>query len=231
VTGVSFSRISGSPSPSHESLDVRSDGTWTAWRSTGLAAGRFAGEGGPGSRGARIVELADAAVDADAPELGEQPMDPTIDRVEVDGHSVTVEYREEPDGPWGELLAACRALLDEAVDRPVAAIALAEVAPDRLRLEHRGSEPLRVDASGLRGEATVWSDAGEYLTRGVPRLDPADPAVAEGPVEAQPGWAVDIVLEGLDPAKPGNRVLIITLAVEDAGQRMPVALSAGRAPG
>ena len=228
MSGVAFSRISGSPPPARELLSIRPDGSWSAWRSVGRAAGRFAGPGGPGTQGARIVELAEPAAGAEAPDLGDQPMDTTIDRVEVDGRSVAVGYRAEPDGPWGELLAACRGLLKDAIDHPVAAIALVIVGPDALRLEHRGTEPLRVDLTGLRGEGTVWTDAGEYLTRGLPRVAEGGPG---GAVEASPGWSADIVLEGLDPSKPGNLVVTMTLAVEDEGERVPVALSAGRAPG
>jgi hypothetical protein len=231
VNGVSFSRVSGSPPPARALLEVHADGSWTAWRSIGLAVGRFAAEGGAESPGARIIELGEATAGADAPELGDQPLDTTIDRVAVDGRSVAVGYRAEPDGPWGELLAACRELLDKATDHPVAAIGLAIVAPDRLRLEHHGEMPIRVDLSGLRGEGTVWTDAGEYLARGVPRLGGDEREGSGGQVEAGPGWSADIVLEGLDPSTPGNLVVTMTLAVEDNGQRVPVALSAGRAPG
>jgi len=224
VSRVLFTRISGSPPPAQEVLAIEADGSWTAHLVTGTVVGRFAGPAGDGGPGGRIVDLADRAVASEPPAIGNQPLDATIDRVSVDGRSLVTEYRTDPGGPWGDLLGACRALLFDAVANPVAAIAMVVAAPDRLRLEHRGTEPMSVDMNGAEVEGTVWTESGEYLTRGTARLD-------AGPVEAGPGWHRDVLLEGLDPAKPGNLVAIIGFAIELGGSYVPVTLSAGRAPG
>jgi hypothetical protein len=225
VSRVSFARVSGAPPPARELLSIEDDGSWTAWRSTGRAAGRFAGPAGTNGPGARIIALAAAA--ADSPDPGpppNAPVDTTMDHVTVDGRSVTIGYRAVPEGPWGQLLEALRGLLKEAIEHPVAAIALAIAGPDVLRLEHRGTEPLNVDLTGASAEGTVWTESGEYLTRGLGRLD-------AGPIEASPGWTAMVPLEGLEPDKPGNLVATMALAAEDGGELVPVRLSAGRAPG
>jgi len=225
VSRVSFARISGAPPPAREILEVEADGSWTAERATGRAVGRFAGPADEaGGVGARIVELADAAAENEPPGIGDQRVDATVDRVTVGERSLVAEYRSDPGGPWGELLRSCRALLEEAIDHPVAAIAMNIAGPGVLRLEHRGSEPVRLDLGGARAEGTVWTEAGEFLTRGKGRLD-------LGPVEAGPGWTQDIVLEGLDPEADGNLVAIVRFAIESGGTLVPAALSAGRAPG
>jgi hypothetical protein len=225
MTRVTFSRTSDEPPPLlRERVEIRDDGAWTAWLSTGPAVGRFGGPADPAAPGARILALAEATAGVAPPDGGKPAFDATIDRVTVDGRTLAIEYRQDVDGPWGELLLECRSFLDAAASHPLAAVALAIAAPDRARLEHRGSETIGVDLGGARAEGTVWTESGEFLTRGTARLD-------GGLVDAGPGWSVDVPLQGLDANKPGSLVVSMELTVFDDEGPVVAQLSAGRAPG
>jgi hypothetical protein len=224
MTRVTFSRTSDEPPPPlQERLTIGEGGAWTAWLSTGPAVGHFGGPADPAGPGARILGLAEAAAGVAPPDGGKAAFDATIDRVTVDGRTLATEYRQDVDGPWGELLHECRSFLDAAASFPVAAIGLAIAAPDRARLEHRGSDTIGVNVGGARAEGTVWTESGEYLTRGTARLDGAL-------VEAGPGWSVDVPLEGLDLSRPGNLVVTMELTVFDEEGPVVAQLSAGRGP-
>jgi hypothetical protein len=224
VSRVSFDRLSDAPPPLRETLDVEDDGSWRVWRSVGQAIGRFAGSPEVAdSAGKRILELAAAAEGSDPPSKGKFPPDATIERIHVGDRSATVPYRHTPDGPWGELVAASRRLLDEAIAHPRAAIRLVVVGPDRVRLEHRGQEPLPIELGSAQVEATVWHD-GAFVGAGMGRID-------AGHVDAGPGWSLDVPLEGIDPSAGGEAVIFVSFVADDGGVYIPVTLSAGRGPG
>jgi hypothetical protein len=224
MSRVTFTRLSDAPPPLRETLDVDADGSWRAWRSVGQAIGRFAGAGDAAAPGHRIVTLAEAATEIDPPGPGDASADTTWDTIEAGGTSLRVPYRATPEGAWGELLAACRGLLDDAITSPKAAIGMTLVAPDRVRLEHRGDEPLPVELGGATVEATVWTADGTFIASGTGR-------VAADHVDAGPGWTTDVELEGIDPSGGGQPVVFVSFVANDGGVFVPVVLSAGRAPG
>ncbi len=223
---VAFARLSDAPPPAREMLAVAADGSWTAWRSIGAAIGRFAGAAGTGAAdaGERIVELAEAAAAAEPPRAGELPPDATVDSLEVAGRSATIGSRDEPEGPWGALFAACRGLIEAATDHPAAAIALVIAGPDRVRLEQRGAGALTVELGEAPVQGAVWTPAGEFVATGTGRL----PA---GRVEAGPGWSLDVALEGIDAATEGQLVVSVSFVADDGGVYIPVTLAAGQVPG
>jgi hypothetical protein len=223
MSRVAFARLSDAPPPVREILDVEDDGSWTVWRSVGLAIGRFAGSGEAASgAGKRIIALAAAAEADEPPADGNFPPDATVDSIDLGGRSVSVPYRETVGGSWGELLAACRGLLDEALEHPRAAIGLVVAGPDRVRLEHRGEEPLPIELGSAQVEATVWAD-GVFVAAGTGRIK-------SGRLDAGPGWSLDVQLEGIDPSAKGEAVTFVSFVADDGGVYIPVVLSAGRAP-
>jgi hypothetical protein len=222
MTRITFARLSDAPPPMREMLEIEDDGSWRAWRSVGQAIGRFADRGGADAAGRRIVELAAATEEADPPAASEFHPDATVDTIRVGERSVAVSYRASRTGPWGELLSATRGLLDDAISHPTAAIGLVLVANDRVRLEHRGTDPLPIELGSAQVEATVWQH-GVFVGAGTGRVE-------AGHVDTGPGWSLDVALDGIDPAANGEAVVFVSFVADDGGVYIPVTLSAGRAP-
>lgn len=224
MSRVAFARLSDAPPPLREMLDVDDDGSWRAWRSVGLAIGRFAGSGdAAGGAGRRILELAAEAEASEPPRDGGDAPDATVDSIDLGDRSVWVPYRKTPDGPWGKLFQATRDLLDEAVSHPLAAIGMELAGPNRVRLEHRGTEPLSLEFGAAGVEATLWTPDGIFVASGTGKVD-------AGHVDAGPGWSIEVPLDGIDPAAKGEPVVFVSFVADDAGVYIPVVLSAGRAP-
>ena len=108
VTLVRFLRLSDAPPPAREVLEVARDGSFSAWRSIHAAVGRFAGSV-PDPAGLR--RLVEAVADSSPPRAGSLPLDATVDTVKAGDRELEVGANGSVDGPWGELLEACRALV------------------------------------------------------------------------------------------------------------------------
>jgi hypothetical protein len=224
MSRVAFARLSDAPPPLREMLDIDDDGSWRVWRSVGTAIGRFAGSGDADAGAGRgILELAAAAEQSEPPRGDEFPADATVDSIDLGGRSVSVPYRQSPDGPWGKLFKACRDLLDEALTQPLAAIGLELAGSGRVRLEHRGDESLPVEFGAAQVEATVWTPDGTFVASGTGKID-------AGHVDAEPGWSLEVSLEGIDASAKGQPVVFVSFVADDGGVYIPVVLSAGRAP-
>jgi hypothetical protein len=117
-----------------------------------------------------------------------------------------------PDGPWGELLAACRSAVDRPGE-PVAAIGLVVEGPGRLRLEHRGSGTLKVGLGAVIAETIVYRDGAQAGL--------AQARFADGAVDAGPGWSHAIELEPVDAAG-ASLVASVSFSANDAGVWVPV---------
>jgi hypothetical protein len=218
VTAWSFSRLSDAPPPLREVLDVADDGTFTMWRSVGEIVGRFAGSI-PGAAAAGAL-AADAA-SAEPPATLELAPDTTVDTVTVGGRTMATTQHRRPDGPWGELLALGRELLDALVDRPAAAIAASLPSPTVLRLEHRGDGTLPVLLGGAVVDVRVWSP-----TDLVAQVF-AEPPDA-GQVEVGPGWFLEVPLPEL--ALPAGTTLAVDVSfvADDGGVLVPMVARATR---
>jgi hypothetical protein len=222
MSRVAFARLSDAPPPMREKLDIDDDGAWQAWRSVGRAIGRFSGSGGVAGAD-RILALATAAESMEPPDPGGKTRDTTFDTLTIGDRSVRLPYRGILDGPWGELLTACRDLLNDALDHPTAAIGITITAPDRVRLEHRGDETLSVEFGAARVDAQVWTAEGVFVASGTGTVD-------AGHVDAGPGWSIEVPLGGIDPAGD-EPVVFVSFVADDGGVFIPVVVSAGRAPG
>ncbi len=224
MSRVTFARLSDAPPPLREMLDVEADGSWRAWRSVGQAIGRFAGDGAT-----TLAALAERAATESPPPTGELPPDASVDRITITqagrrrSHVRSFGSTQRPAGAWGELVAACRALLDDAIAHPTAAIGLVVTAPDLVRLEHRGDGPLPIELGSAQVEATVWKD-GAFVVAGSGQI-------VAGHVDAGPGWSLEVPLTGIDPSASGDAVVFVSFVADDGGVYIPVTLSAGRAPG
>ncbi len=229
---VRLSRVGGRvPPPDNEHLDVAPDGEFSMWRSTNTGiAGRFAGRLDPDELAGLEAETrqASAAGDLEVPPFP----DAAIETVQVQG--ARAELGGDTDGPWAPLVARLHRLLDELTAAPLAAIAL-EVDHEgrRARLVHRGSQPLRLDLSGLSSRAVLWGPNWWLLQdwRSGTGDDGAGPAgagaTARGPVEAGPSWSMELPFgHGFEPGP--DRILqgFAELVVIEREVPVPVGLMA-----
>lgn len=221
MTAWSFSRLSDAPPPLRELLDVADDGTFTMWRSVGEIVGRFAGT--VPDAGAAAAVAADSAA-GDPPAAPELAPDATVDTVTVAGRSHTTTQHRRPDGPWGDLLALGRELLDALVDQPAAAIAASLPSPTLLRLEHRGDGTLPVLLGGAVVDVRAWSPT-DLVAQAYAEPPPA------GAVDAGPGWVLEVPLPEL-PLPAGTTLAVdVSFVADDGGVLVPMVARATRPAG
>ena len=194
MTVLTYRRLSASPPPVREQLVLGGDGVLLAWRSNGPTVGRFLGDA---SDARRIRSLAEAALPDPTPAGGSVAPDAQFEILDIGDRRAVVGADGELPGPWGALLTACRELI-ERPGEPLAAVALLVETPGRIRLEHRGPEPLElglgalaVSVVGFRADA----EAGSATTR-----------IPGGKVEAGPGWSLVIEPEPVNVA--GGRLVV-----------------------
>ena len=108
-------------------LEVADDGSMTGWLSQGPLVGACRGPV-PDLEGLRA--LVEAAARSRVPTPGDAPLDATIDALDVAGREHAWPEHEVVAGPWGDLLAAARTLLLDALPAmPAAAVGLAFPGP------------------------------------------------------------------------------------------------------
>lgn len=180
MSDLAFRRVAGGLEPLRDVLLCQDPEPAVIWRSRGAVVGRFA----PRNTAAARVEAAVAAVGAVAPPGGPStlPADRVAEYLTLDGVSLVVPADAEVDGLWGELLAACRAAVDDPGE-PVAAVTLVAEPPARVHLEHRGSGPLELGFGALAA-AIRWTQGG--IETGY-----AGARIREGVVTADPGVEQD----------------------------------------
>jgi hypothetical protein len=169
---VRYGRAGGRAPSDDESLEVATDGSWTARRTvSGRRVGRFAGSlsAEPLAALAAIAAAAAGSGDASVP----TPRHGATESVEVEGGSATLGSNEEAPGAWGPLVEWLRAFVrDEAVANPVAGLEL-EADLGSARLLPLGSEPPEVEPGSIEvrvvrvtpdgigaGEWSATADAG-----------------------------------------------------------------------
>ena len=205
-----------------EILTIEGDGSFTMWRSVGMAAslpspiGRFGGSLDDDELAALLAAVKQAqsegsrswTVAPDSPE----------DRIEVDGVEATLGLHDQGDGAWKELLGRLRPLLGELTYSPRAAIKL-EVGDDAV-LVGQGPEALKIDLSRLSVRADHWRD-GESLGS----WEASDQDL--GAVETGPGWQLRLPFEHGFDVGPGDRLIVrVGFAAYDGDELVPVGLQA-----
>jgi hypothetical protein len=219
VTLLRLARLSDAYSPARELLEVADDGTFTGWRSQGPLVGACRGTVAGIDALRALVERAGTVPPRRG---GDLPLDATVDLLAVGDHELRAAASTTPDGAWGDLLRAARAVLEDEVPRsPHAAIELVIGGPPGLRLVHRGEAPIVLELGAGWAEVTRWRD-------GVPAGSAETRDLAAGRVEAGPGWSIDIALV-VPAGEPGDLVTASAWFVaEDEGVLVPVVLT-GRA--
>jgi hypothetical protein len=216
VTRIGYRRIAPGRPPERELLAVEADGSATGWRSNGPIVGRFAGRP-PGVEA--VLSLAEAALALDPAPLPELPPGAAVETVEAGSVSARFLAGRTPDGPWGELLAACREALEHLAALPLAAVAGELDADGTLRLVHRGSEVLPLELGRLLVRTVRMRDG---LETGRGQATP--PGL--GRVDAGPGWTLEVPGDGTPAAGDGTLWAEVTFVADDGGVYIPMRLSA-----
>ncbi|HYO43981.1 MAG TPA: hypothetical protein VES19_12350, partial [Candidatus Limnocylindrales bacterium] len=135
-----YRRVAGGRDPDRDVLRAGADGESRVWRSRGATAGRFETRPEALVR-VRAAIAGVAGIEVPAAFAGASPgSDVVAEHLSLDGATLAAPAATAADGPWGELLAACRAAVDDPGE-PVAVVAVVAEPPSRVRLEHRGREP------------------------------------------------------------------------------------------
>lgn len=221
MTLVRLTRLSDAFPPARELLEIGDDGGFTGWRSQGPLVGACRGTlAGIDA----LRDLVRRARESAPPPARDLPLDATADLLAVGDRELRVAASASPDGAWGDLLRAARAILEDEVPlAPYAAVELQVAAAAAPRLVHRGDAPIVLELGAGWAEVTRWRDdvpAGSDETRDL----------AAGRVEAGPGWSLDLDL-AVPAGEPGDLVTASAwFVVEDGGVLVPVVLT-GRAAG
>jgi hypothetical protein len=228
---IQYTRTGGSRPPrDRELLTVEDEGKFSLWRSLGAAVfpptavGHFAGKLNANDLAA-LQKLAQAAQKAGDLAVVPPPGS-SLERVTLaDGVNARLGIHDEPDGPWGALLARLRQLLADLTAHPQAALKLTVSAKgDAARLAHLGDQPLRLDLSDLTIRAVLWEG---YKNLGDWRY--SGPAEWEGDVVAEPGWSLELPFAHEHETGPSAEVVAyVTLAAYDGRLRVPISLESPR---
>jgi hypothetical protein len=215
MSHVVFRRLSSAPPPERELLTVEEGGAFTMWRSLGPVVGRFAGTLPDPARLAALAAAAGGAAPPSGP--GELPSGASVDFLEVGDSSARVEAEGGVPGPWGALLDACRQLLGDLTDQPLAALTLRADDPSRPRLDHRGQAtlPLELDSAAVTVE--LWRDGVQAVVAGSGPL-------GLGRVDAGPGWSVTVEIGAVDVSRGGLLTARASLVADDDGVFVPLTL-------
>jgi hypothetical protein len=220
MTLVEFKRLADAPPPERELLVVEDDGRAVAWRSNGRAVGRFAG---PVRNAGGLRAAAESAMQADPPAVDGPRADASVEVVTTAGRTARVAARRPVEGPWSALVEACRSELDAITGSPLAAIAGVVLPGGRLRLEHRGTEPLPVELGALAATFKLWREGRLAASASIP----AGGAPGNlGSLEAGPGWTLELGPDGLDLAGGGILAVEATFVADDGGVYVPMRITA-----
>ena len=222
---VRYLRRGGRAPADDESLEIASDGSFTARRTVGgKRIGRFAGR-----LDKTTIEELRTAVEgvAAAGDLAiKTPLDGATEVIEAGGRTGQFGSNEQPKAPWRDLVDRLRSLLDtEIIEHPVAAIELAATTRSA-RLRHAGAEPLQVDLASINVRAVRLDAEGAVLGRWQGRLravadeDTRGATSAPELVTAGSGWEQELPFRhGLELA-PGDWLQVwVTLRVRDDQER------------
>ena len=190
-----------------EHLRVSDDGDFELWLlSEAPVVGRFRGRLAAASA-AELVRLAGQVLPAPDALL---PPGGRAERWLVGQASIVVSAGRTPDGAWGDLVTAARALTDAMTAHPAAAIALSVAGDWRsATLRSVGPEGLAVAAEPLTVEVAAWS--GYYDPLGTWDA-PVGSAPVPGAGAGAPGWSMEIPLAHNFAPGPG-RVLHVKVGL------------------
>jgi hypothetical protein len=212
MRALTFRRTSAAPPPESEWLEIAEDGSFTMWRSTGEAIGRFGGV---------IPDIdvssadVDRALDAPVPVTGPLPMDASLERVEVAGLTLDVGAHIRLDGPWGDLVRHCRELMADLRSQPLATLVVDVDDPSNPRLVSQGLESLRLELIQPAAEASIWRDGVHVSSaRGYANVIES--------VTTRPGWQLEIPIPDLETNAGDTVVVQVAFDAYDGELPIPV---------
>ncbi len=195
-----------------EELDVADDASFTMRRVVAACrVGRFAGTV-PAASFDELRTAIEQASSVDPPaHEGPWTADGGTESLTVGDTVVEVDPYEEPAGPWGALVAACRALLDDLTQQPSGAVEL-EVTADPLaaRLRQVGDEPAPADLAGATVEAYLMGADSSTLGSWSATIE-------SPPAAGAVGWELDLGLgaAGFTPADGATCEVTVALTIND----------------
>jgi hypothetical protein len=215
---ISLSRTGGFRPPRfREVLNISDDGTFTMWRSVGMASdpatpiGKFAGRLSEAQRSQ--LEDASKRASVEGSRTWTISPDSPVDRLDVDGVNATLGIHDAGDGAWAALIQVVRPLLADLTRAPLAAIGLEDAA-----LVHQGTDALRLDLSDLAVRAVHWRESNSLGTWSAQ-------VPGSGEVEAKPGWRQPVPLDHGFALQPGDRLAVrATFAAFDGEESVPVSV-------
>ena len=215
--------------PNNEKLQIEDDGSFSMWRSVGVASippsliGRFEGKLET-ELNTRLWDLAEA-VTATGDLRVVPPPDSVIEDIVLPGAHATLGIHQQAGVPWDSITGLLRPLLGELTKFPRAAIEL-EVRDDgrQALLVHRGNEPLRADLSKISIEAILWrNDAVESRWQGS-----LEEIRNQGIIQTVPGWSLDLPFHhGFDSTSDNRVVAYASFNAFDGEMFVPVSLQSG----
>jgi hypothetical protein len=189
-----FSRSTG------ETLEVDDDGGFRLVRWSGRAVGRFAGRLDE-ERASSLSSAVELAASEPSPARAEPwPSEATVERLYGSEGSVLIELtiHDEAPEPWASAVSTCRALMDDLVSEPAAAVGLQLSGPPvRGALRHLGQDPLTVYLDGADVTAVLFRSDGALIASWSSKVGTGTAAAQD----LTPGWQQDLGLEeaGFEP--------------------------------
>jgi hypothetical protein len=205
-----FSRSTG------ENLEVDDDGGFRLVRWSGRAVGTFAGrlDEERASSLSSAVEL--AASEPSPARAAPWPSEATVERLYGPEGSVLIELtiHDEPPEPWASAVSTCRALMDDLVSEPAAAVGLELSGPPiRGALRHLGPDPLTVYLDGADVVTVLFRSDGGLAGSWASKVHTGTAAAQD----LTAGWQQDLGLEeaGLQPKAGEYFQVQVTFTVYD----------------
>lgn len=209
-----YGRAGGRAPSDDESLEVATDGAWTARRTVGgRRIGRFAGRLPEKQLAALARDAARAAGagDAEVP----TPRHGATETLETGGAVLRLGSNERAQGGWRPLVEWARSFVKGVVtSEPVAVLALeADVAAARLVLV--GTEPIEVDPGSIAIRVALVAPDGTRLGDWQ-----AGSGAEPGWARAEAGWTLDLPFgHGLSPGAGEFLQVRVVVRVRDRGTR------------
>lgn len=221
---VRYERGGGRRPSDDETLEVATDGAWSARRTVaGTRVGRFAGRLDADALDALRADV-DACRTAGGPAGEETPLDGATETITLgddDAPAIQLGGNATPAGPWGALVTRLRALVDSLVTGPVAAVELV-AGTGGASLHALGPEPVAVEPGSIAVTVVRLGSDGALLGRWQ-AAGPEDAGSADG----SPGWQLDLPFgHGLAP-QAGDWLQVWVVARVRDGAARTVRLFAG----
>jgi len=208
---LSYRKSGGMPPADNETLEIRSDATFTLWRSNAEAVrpaapvGRFMGTV-PDFEGLQNLARAAGAVPLEDTQF---PPDAAVETVGLETSRHQWAEPSKLPAPWAALASRLRELLVTLTDQPAGAVALQRDGATA-RLVHLGRDIIELNLRDVELRAVHWNEDGTA------EEDWRQPLEGQGEdaVKAGPGWSFDLPLPQ-NGERPGGALYVDNLLAFD----------------